>query len=295
MLGFLVGLILLTFVLSAVGGLMEIFGEKPILRLIAILVILWLVSSFWYIILPIAAIVLIGYITYCVVSSNKAAEKERHQIDWLISDVRRTGFWNFICKGVTHNKSDTDKILNEIIKHPIIIDTNIWMESDFDCFWSDIYVLCLQNNQKIFIPASVYDEIVRLKKDYDQEKKFRARLALDRVMKFSNDNLLCINDIKKAMNSYAYADIDIITMCEFIECKTGERMYSLITNDKDLIVRTRHILSKYEVNGEERCKILSVGRTKYTDKWNEYKTYLKNIKREDVKTQENQSKQLENK
>lgn len=210
---------------------------------------------------------------------KKIEEKKRSQLEaWrtLILDINQTGFWSFIYKGIpTKDKKDTNMILAEITNYPIIIDTNIWMDTDLDCFWQDLYTQCCVKKQKVIVPSTVYEEIITLKKNSDQEKSFKARLAQGRIMDFSNADLLLIHDIKKTPNPYAYADIDIINMCEYILNKTNTKMFSLITNDKDLIIRTRHILNEHKINNDtEICRILSVGHTKYTEKWNEYKSLL---------------------
>lgn len=291
MLGFIVVLIVLSVVLGIVSDSMRLFGEKTILNFIAALIILWLVFSFWYIILPIIFIILIGYIAYRVIRSNKETEREKQ----LISDVCRTGFWNFIYKGVpTRNKNETDMILNEIIKHPIIVDANIWMDKKLDCFWNDLYAQCITMKQKITIPSSVYDKFFSLKDVCIDETRFGARLALERVMMFTDSNLLNIVGIEETPNIHAYADADIIRMCDYILNKTNQKMFSLITNNKELIIRTRQILCQYKQDGElEVCKILSVGSTKYTNKWNEYSLYLKNNEHENVDFQKTKPKELE--
>lgn len=203
-------------------------------------------------------------------------------------EIQQIGFWNFIYRGIpTTNKNDSEKILAEIVKHPIIIDTNIWMDSDLDCFWQDIYMQCFKQKQRIIVPSSVYDEIIRLKKDNPsveqihmarlgfmphEGKGFKARLALKRIKMFSDADLLDTN-IKKVSNPYAYADVDIINLCERLQNEANTKKFSLITNDKDLIIRTRHILNEQKTVGEaETCRIVSVGYTKYTKYWNEYKS-----------------------
>lgn len=217
----------------------------------------------------------------CRAEERRRAEEEDRRAEnarrSFVLDMSQTGFWNFIYKGVpTKNKAETEMILKAIIRCPIIVDTNILMDSDLDCFWQDLFVQCSINNQKIIITSSVYDEVIRQKDDYNQEKRFKARLALRRIMQFSDSNLLFISDIKKTINPYAYADIDIINICEYIQNKTNQKMFSMITNDKDLIIRTRHILNEQKKGGEEEtCRILSVGYTKYTEYWDEYKSMQK--------------------
>ena len=218
--------------------------------------------------------------------AEEIRKAEEMQLRFL--EIKQTGFWNFIYRGIpTTNKNDTERILVEIVKYPIIIDTNIWMDSDLDCFWQDLYMQCFKQKQKIIVPSTVYDEIIRLKKDNPsveqfqyfvphEGKGFKARLALKRIKMFSDADLLHIN-IKKVSNPYAYADIDIINLCERLQNETTTKMFSLITNDKDLSIRTRHILNdQQKVGEEETCRILSVGYTKYTEYWNEYKSMQNN-------------------
>ncbi len=272
----------------------------------------WGIGAFykwWYIAVPIVvAIVMIAAIiwfavwkhgkneeTKIVEEGKRKAEEEmrkaKEERQSLILDINQTGFWNFIYRGIpTNNRIDTNAILSEITKYPIIVDTNIWMDVDLDCFWQDVFKQCSILKRQIIIPSTVYDEIIRLRKENPsveqiqmarlgirsyEGKSFKARLALKRIMRFSDSGLLNIHDIKKVSNPYAYADIDIINTCEYIQNQSNIKMFSLITNDKDLIIRTRHILNEQKTGSKAiTCKILSIGHTKYTENWNEYKSML---------------------
>ena len=298
----IVYVIVLIIALPFLGGFMEIFGDilfkketiQTILAIAAIIFIGWLVSSFWYIIVPAAVVVVITGSVVWMRKEKAECEKEEEKERYLISRINVKGFWSFIYKGkLIASRRETDMILDEITNHYIFIDTNIWMDSEIDCFWHDLYLQCSAKKRQIIIPSAVYDEIIKLKKDDNQDKAFKARLAFNRIMKFSNSDLLFIHDIKKVSNPYPYADSVIIDMCEYMQYKTNQEMFSLITNDNDLIIRTRHILNQYKMEGEiERCKILSVGKTAYTDKWKKYKDFLSNDNQGDAEMHEQESKKI---
>ena len=199
-------------------------------------------------------------------AARKAAAEKRKEAEekrLLELDINQVGFWNFISKGKrTKNKKETDEILCEILDYSIVIDTNIWMDSRLDAFWNDLFEQCSSNNCKIIIYSSNFDEVERLKSSSNEEKRCRARLALNRIKKFSDSDLLIIENIKNKIDSSAYADPDIINLCK--ELRRKHKDFCLITNDKALIVRARHCLFESQKNKKtETSKILSIGYTKY--------------------------------
>lgn len=198
-------------------------------------------------------------ISQCV---EKRKEIKNKAIEWKNKE-RTIGYWLFSENGqLTQNRADTISTLEDIIESPVLIDTNIWM-GDFDDFWQDVLEICKCRGQKIFIPSAVQDEIMRLKNGNDENKKYLARIALRRLYEFSNSKCIDIINIKKTSNPSAYADPEIITLCEkFIGRKAQGISASIITNDVDLIIRARQILNK---GNNDRCRILSIEPTKYAE------------------------------
>ena len=140
------------------------------------------------------------------------------------------------------------------------------MDEDLVGFWTDLYNQCSTKHIQIVVTSSAYDEIIRIKKEsFDKIKRLRAQIAFVRIKLFSDCGLLNIHNIKKVRNPYAYADPDIIKLCKYI-CDEKNGSCSLITNDKDLIVRTRHVLGINNEEEEKKCRILSVVPTFYAKK-----------------------------
>lgn len=269
--------------------------------------VLKFIIRYWIYVLSISILLVVFYI-YTVYKRNKEdakraeAELKRKQEEkrLLMLDICEIGFWNLIYRGVpTSNRNDTNRILNEILKYPIIIDTSIWMDEKLTDFWMTLYSLCKHSHIKIFIPSTVYDEILRIHDESNNVNKKIAfmslsnpkvlkngigiikgvqetisiiELAQKRIKDFSDSDLLHIVFLHGVAKTESSACLDIISMCQYIQDNTKSKMFSLITNNDELILRTRHFLNENSKDGNtDVCKILSVGYTRYTEKWDEYK------------------------
>ena len=252
-------------------------GCLAILGIVGIGVAIYFIVSFWYIILPIVIIIAIIAIWGYVMNKKENAKKVEMEIArraeeqrLLVLDIHQIGFWNFVYRGTpTNSKHDTETILNEIIKYPIIVDTSVWMDSFLQDFWITLFDWCKRFRVKVIIPSSVYDEIT-----HSYGNKEQVLFAKKRIMDFSNVDLLHIAFLRDGTRAYSSAkNTDIISICQYIQEQTDMKMFSLITNDNDLIIRARHILNENRTTGEsEVCRILSVGYTKYTKEWDKYKS-----------------------
>ena len=241
----------------------------------AVAVLVFLVIGFFcsfpiifFILLSLLVLGLLAWLfwRYCTKTGRETAKRKaeerklKEEEKW--KEEEETGYWLFKEDGQsTENRAATINVLENIFHSPVLIDTNIWM-GDFDDFWKDILKMCQESGRKISIPSAVHDEIVRLKSGNDENKKYWARVALRRVLEFSNKKCIDIVDIKKSSNPAAYADPEIITLCgKLIDKKIANKISaSIITNDVDLIIRARHLLNR---DDNIRCRILSVKLTKF--------------------------------
>lgn len=249
---------------------------------IAFFILLWFFISFPIIFFILLSLLVLGLLAwlfwrYCTKTGRESAKRKaeerklkakekwkEEEEKWKEKEKEKeeTGYWLFKEDGQsTENRAATINVLENIFHSPVLIDTNIWM-GDFDDFWKDILKMCQESGRKISIPSAVHDEIVRLKSGNDENKKYWARVALRRVLEFSNKKCIDIVDIKKSSNPAAYADPEIITLCgKLIDKKIANKISaSIITNDVDLIIRARHLLNR---DDNIRCRILSVELTKF--------------------------------
>ena len=127
------------------------------------------------------------------------------------------------------------------------------------CFWEHLAYCCLKNQRKIIIPSEVYDEIINLAKNSNNNQtRYSARRAKQLLLELDNKNLLSIYTLGVNRNKASYADPVLIQVCKAI-IKNDLSCY-LLTNDTDLTIRARHI-----VNGnKELCKVLGVHATEFS-------------------------------
>jgi rRNA-processing protein FCF1 len=114
------------------------------------------------------------------------------------------------------------------------------------------------SNSKVTIPAAVYEEVGRLKNDRDREKSTKARIAFKRIKLFTDNDALDIPGLQKVADRKAYADKDLISLVKKWS-ELDQEVY-LFTDDQDLIVRAKNILSKKEL-----CHFVSVKPTEFSD------------------------------
>ena len=88
----------------------------------------------------------------------------------------------------------TNSYICQMAEHPIIIDSSIWMNPNLTSFFNQLLACCKKTNKQIFIPGDVYEEIYNTSKSpyiySDGEKIKNAKVAIDRILKFKNNNLL---------------------------------------------------------------------------------------------------------
>jgi len=140
------------------------------------------------------------------------------------------------------------KYISDIISNYIIIDSNIWMDFEYDNFFIVIREACCNYKCKINIHSIQFDEIVNIKKNKKAEiqKRKKAWLAIKRIEELQKENILDINQISINPNRKAYADPLIIKLLSE-QAQKGVKT-TLISNDRELCIRARQILKDKSTN-----------------------------------------------
>lgn len=139
----------------------------------------------------------------------------------------------------------------------LVIDSNIWMNDDYDSFFT-LVEDCLQaRGGRLKLPGVQLDEITRIKtgSEYGTPRSRAARLAFSRIEHLQKKGLLEVDSISKDASCRAYADpeiIDILTRAssEGVEC-------ALVTDDVELRVRVRQHLGNH---GKAAWKIMDTAK-----------------------------------
>lgn len=251
---------------------------EVLLGIIGVIIGICLLVKFWYIVLPIIAIIAILCIVYYVYTEKQQRKREQEEAKRQLAleqqrlaarkrKIDQTGFFTFEYRGKNSaGVVETFALLNEITKYPFIIDTNIWMEySNLKCFWDQLAYCCAKNHCQVVIPSEVYDEIIHLTKNgKNSNTKYAARTAKNLLFELDNKHLLSIYNLQVNRNNASYADPVLIQVCKAI-IKNGQSCY-LLTNDKDLTIRARHLVNQ----GSEQCKVLGVHTTEFSYAENEF-------------------------
>lgn len=134
--------------------------------------------------------------------------------------------------------------LTKIHGDVLIIDSNIWMKPECE----PIFEVLLRLKRSCVIIGDQFDEITN-KKDrtkYDTDENKRARLAIDRIERLQEADLCEIHDLAFAPNKSALADPGIL---KFAASEMGQKRFvTIVTDDKELRVRSKAILKKQAPN-----------------------------------------------
>lgn len=142
-------------------------------------------------------------------------------------------------------KEDSNKIRNifshDILCECLVVDSNIWMNEDYDSFFIALEDSLRKNNEIIKLYGPQFDEIcnIKTKYKYGSDKSRRARLAIARIDAFQVANLLTITPITIQSDKNAYADPLILRLL-ITAAKSNEKI-CFITDDKELRIRAREV------------------------------------------------------
>lgn len=126
----------------------------------------------------------------------------------------------------------------------LIIDSNVWMDSNFGAFFAVLKVVCERRSHQLRLMGQQLDEITNVKDrvEYTNPRSKAARLAIARIEELQKAGLLSIDSVSVRSNPSAYADPIILqslkaSVADGVPC-------TLISNDVELRIRVREHLSK---------------------------------------------------
>ncbi|AHF93944.1 hypothetical protein OPIT5_01230 [Opitutaceae bacterium TAV5] len=169
----------------------------------------------------------------------------------------------FVCISRRQEKRDREQEWNEMRKHInmmfkrwskywssscFIIDSNIWMNEDYDSFFVFLKEWCENCKHSIVLFGEQFDEISNIKKGtvYREDRNRRSRLAINRIEYFQKLSLLNITPISMDAKIGAYADPVIVKIITS-EARKGNQC-TFISDDKELRIRVREHLKMYAKN-----------------------------------------------
>ena len=155
-------------------------------------------------------------------------------------------------------KNEAERVVEKFSKYLtpcFIIDSNIWMNEDYESFFNLLIFLCRRHAYKLKLFGPQFDEISNIKKTskYETAKNKRARLAISRIERFQKARCLSILPITIDAKPGAYADpliVELITnqTRNGVEC-------TFISDDKELRILVRQYLLD---NSRAKWKIVEI-------------------------------------
>lgn len=143
-----------------------------------------------------------------------------------------------------NNISEKVRIIRELLLHPCVIDSNIWMKSNYDFFFDILEIISKEYSLPVFLLGTQYDEMNNIKRrnDFDSERGRNARLALARVERIQKKGLIVFDSLNIGDDPNAYADPDIIRYM-VDKAKSSNKVF-LVCDDVDLRIRAREKLNE---------------------------------------------------
>ena len=127
----------------------------------------------------------------------------------------------------------------------LLVDSNIWMNPEYDEFFSSLEWVMERFSSIISMPSKQFDEIVNLKNlPYGNPKSKLARCALGRIEYFQNRSLIRIVPMGFNAEKNAYADPDIIEI--LVDSLAKYTAMTLVSDDRELRIRANQILKDKE-------------------------------------------------
>ncbi|MDR2114799.1 MAG: hypothetical protein LBP87_00300, partial [Planctomycetaceae bacterium] len=140
-------------------------------------------------------------------------------------------------------KHKRERLISFINVPCFVIDSNIWMNENYDALFSAIRSVLQQHSQQLVLYGVQFDEICNVKKKTGKdggignERNRRARLAINRVEQFQKMGLLRIEPVTIDAKIGAYADPMIVKLLVNAAKKNKETCF--ISDDKELRIRVR--------------------------------------------------------
>lgn len=229
----------------------DIFIVYLIILLIAGYIVKEFVSKYWIIILPASIIITIGWLHNKIKNKKKLkAQREKAAREAAFARARE------IIEAENEKEQQQRETIKKakqfinkfktLITECFIIDSNIWMDPNYDIYFDVLNLVCTHENYKIVLYGVQFDEIVNIKKKTkfnaeNDDRNKRARLAIRRIELLQKQGLLDIRPITINAEPNAYADPLILKL--ILTSAKKQINGSLITNDKELRIRARQLLS----------------------------------------------------
>lgn len=130
-----------------------------------------------------------------------------------------------------------------------VIDTNIWMNEDYDPFFRAFLGVLAESSLTYTLYEEQWRELCNLKNnnEYDSPKSRRARCALSRIEVLQKASCLTIRPVNRRTPSAGYVD-DLLLNLLRSAC-ADSRTGGLVSDDRELRIRARQVLKDYGVDG----------------------------------------------
>jgi hypothetical protein len=158
---------------------------------------------------------------------------EIYQIDILITNFRNE------CAAKANEDCRT---VFEMLTSYLIIDSNIWMNEEYDMIFDWISVVAKRENLTLRMLSSQFDEICNIKNKKtspDGAKEASARLAIKRIYRCRDRGILKIEKIGINPDRKAYADPKILDA--LVSADQPKKV--IVTDDIELAIRATELLS----------------------------------------------------
>ena len=147
------------------------------------------------------------------------------------------------------------KSFSKLLTECFVIDSNIWMNENYDAFFDVLEEECNKNNYTLALFGPQFDEMTNIKKssDYGDDRNRRARIAINRIETFQKIGRLNIKPVSVDSKKGAYADPLIVKLLT-TQARNGLEC-TFISDDKELRVRVRQHLND---NAKGTWKIVEI-------------------------------------
>ena len=165
-----------------------------------------------------------------------------------------------------HDLETNENLFHSKLSNTILIDSNIWMNSEYDALFTEMINAAEAMNSKMVILGVQLDEIENLKNSSkDENTKYGARCAFRRIDSAQDSNVLTIENVTLNATRNAYADPEFI---KYLLGNTEQGCLNpgvvFITDDRALKIRIKAIAKEqfgkdFPVeSGQELSKIADI-------------------------------------
>ena len=138
-----------------------------------------------------------------------------------------------------------EKNFLKIVSQRILLDSNIWMNSEYDVLFYELTNALKSANSVIMMPGIQFDEIGNLKNSPDENKRNASRTALKRIEAAQQQNILLLQGVKPVASRYAYADPEFIKYVLYEAAELPNCSGSIfVTDDRELRIRINAIVKE---------------------------------------------------